>query len=137
MTKLAIRFARSHGSYNAGEVAALEAEIALALIAKGVAAKHTKQPAVSGTTSANSSDLDGRSAELDAREAAVAAREAAMDAAATVTADFDKSGNLYAKQVAQEATAAAVATYEAAQETTDAAEDAAPVDDTGLPTQGK
>lgn len=98
MAKIALRFTRSHGPFNAGEVAALEEAPALALIAKGAAEKHVRQPKTETdveTFKVNldfaelpafkealaeieraTADLESRAAELDAREAELALREA-------------------------------------------------------------
>lgn len=100
MAKIALRFTRSHGPFNAGEVAALEEAPALALIAKGAAEKHVRQPKTEtdiATLSVNlgvenlpavkealaaiekaTADLDSRAARLDAREAELADREAEL-----------------------------------------------------------
>lgn len=97
MAKIALRFTRSHGPFNAGEVAALEEAPALALIAKGAAEKHVRQPKTEtdiATLSVNldfaelpafkealaeieraTADLESRAAELDAREAELSDRE--------------------------------------------------------------
>lgn len=100
MAKIALRFTRSHGPFNAGEVAALEEAPALALIAKGAAEKHVRQPKAETDIAALSvnlnfaelpafqealaeieratADLESRSAELDAREAELSDREAEL-----------------------------------------------------------
>ncbi|MFD2173971.1 hypothetical protein [Rhodobacter lacus] len=93
MAKIALRFIRPHGPFNTGEVAALEESAARALLARGVAEKHARQPKVARSIGASvetdpalkdalaalekaQADLDHRADELDAREAELAAREA-------------------------------------------------------------
>ncbi|SOC21952.1 hypothetical protein [Rhodobacter maris] len=91
MAKIALRFTRPHGPFNTGEVAALEESAARALLARGAAEKHSRQPKAALAVAAATdpalkdalaalekaqADLDHRADELDAREAELLAREA-------------------------------------------------------------
>lgn len=82
MAKIILKFVRSHGRYNAGEIAGFDKEAAARLtagdkpIAKAYDAKAEKAAAAARAQS--DEVLDKRAAELDAREKAMAEREAKL-----------------------------------------------------------